>query len=341
MNRPMLADAAVAPPALPPAPDTLQPRHGPAWGRHAGRLHSLDWRGCTEVQPRPFWWRRLRHKRWHYVGLHAGPVFIGLAVVDVGWCCTAFAYLFEQGRGLRADLRRDALPGMAGVSSHVGGHGSRLAAPGATWALTADAGGLHVQLRSRALELDALVDLDGADAPWLLAVGPVDGGGPHATQKSPALRASGMARAAGQTYDLAGGTASIDSSAGYLPRTTAWRWASAHAPGIGFNLQAGYFGGHENALWLDGRLIPLSAAHFSFDASQPLRPWRIRTEDGLLDLLFTPDGARGEDRNLLLAASHYVQPIGRFSGTVRAAPGSPSRKVHDLVGVTEDHRSRW
>ena len=94
-------------------------------------------------------------------------------------------------------------------------------------------------------------------------------------------------------------------------------------------------------LWLDGELIPLGAAQFAFDAAAPLKPWRVQTDDGLLDLVFTPEGLRAEDRNLGFAASHYVQPIGRFNGFVRAAPGAAPREVRELLGVTEDHRSRW
>lgn len=334
------------PPALPPAPDRLLLRHGPAWGRHAGRLAQLDWQGWSTLQQRPAWWRRLRHKRWHYVGLHGGPFFIGLAVVDVGWCATAFAYAFDRQAaaaghaGLLADVRRDALPGRAHVARQVGGAGSRLAARGARWALDAVADGLRVRVESRALQLDALIGLDGA-APWLLAVGEPHGGLAHATQKSPALPVQGWVRAGGRHASLDGAHACIDSSSGFLGRTIAWRWACAQSPGLGFNLQQGYFGEHENALWLDGRLIPLGAAQFDFDPRQPLAPWRIRTSDGLLDLVFTPEGGRHEDRNLLLAASHYVQPVGRFDGTVRAHAGALDRPVRGLVGVTEDHRSRW
>ena len=67
----------------------------------------------------------------------------------------------------------------------------------------------------------------------------------------------------------------------------------------------------------------------------------MRTDDGLLVLVFTPEGARAQDRDLLIAASHYVQPVGCFAGTVRAGPGAPAREIRDLLGVTEDHRSRW
>ena len=147
--------------------------------------------------------------------------------------------------------------------------------------------------------------------------------------------------AEGQRFDLDGTWAAVDASNGLLARNTAWRWASAHRPDIGFNLQQGYFGAQENVLWLDGQPIALGAAHFDFDAAQPMSPWHVRTEDGLLDLVFTPEGARRDDRDLGFAASRYVQPVGTFSGTVAAGPGQPLREVRNLLGVTEDHFSRW
>jgi hypothetical protein len=106
-------------------------------------------------------------------------------------------------------------------------------------------------------------------------------------------------------------------------------------------LQAGYFGANENVLWLDGKIIPLAAARFDVDAADPLAAWHISTADGLLDLVFHAEGARREDKNLLIAASKYVQPIGVFDGWVRADASSTKVAVKQLAGVTEDHRSRW
>ena len=136
-------------------------------------------------------------------------------------------------------------------------------------------------------------------------------------------------------------TGSLDSSNGLLARDTAWRWASAHDRHLGFNLQQGYFGDQENALWLDGLLHPLGAAQFDFDPAQPLSPWRIHTDDGLLELQFRPEGARQDRRNLGVAASSYIQPVGTFHGWVRTAPDGPVIPIDGLLGVTEDHRSRW
>jgi hypothetical protein len=61
----------------------------------------------------------------------------------------------------------------------------------------------------------------------------------------------------------------------------------------------------------------------------------------MLDLTFIPEGARRDDKKMVVAASRYLQPIGTFSGWVRSAPEQPKRMVTQLMGVTEDHSSRW
>lgn len=325
-----------------PAPASVVVDGSPAHGRYAGRIDRIDWTG---LRPRPPWlWRKLHHKRWHYAGLSNEQLFIGVAIVDLGWASSAFAYLFDRRRlRLLADWHQDGLPGLqASVSDEpLAGANAWFRGPGARLSLRHEPGDLlRLHVATRALRIDVTLDLRDM-APPLLAIGPIEGGLAHATQKTAALRVRGWAAAGGQRFDLDGAWAAVDASNGLLARNTAWRWASAHRPDVGFNLQHGYFGSQENVLWLDGEPIALGAAHFEFDAARPLDPWRVRTEDGLLDLVFTPEGARAADKDLGFAASHYVQPIGRFAGTVRASKGATPRQVQDLLGVTEDHRSRW
>lgn len=329
-------------PAMKAPPDAVV-RHGqPAHGRYAGRLDRIDW---SPLQPRPGrLWQWLHHKRWQYVGLGNDEVFIGVAIVDVGWASSAFAYLFDRrARTLRADWSQDGLPALqarvadaplAGAHAWFRGPGARLSlrhvAPDA----------LALSVATPGLRVEACLDLQGMP-PALLAIGPIDGGRAHATQKTTALPVRGWALAEGRRFPLDTAWAAVDASNGLLARDTAWRWASAHAPGVGFNLQQGYFGQQENVLWLDGQPIALGAAHFEFDPARPIDPWRVRTEDGLLDLVFTPEGARAANKDLGIAASRYLQPVGTFQGQVRRAPGAAPRAVSQLLGVTEDHRSRW
>ncbi|RSZ59960.1 DUF2804 domain-containing protein [Massilia atriviolacea] len=322
---------------LPAAPLTVPGPDGqPVFGRFAGAATHVDWSRLGAPYARGRWWRRFHHKRWHYTALATEQFFCGIAIVDVGWTNTAFAYVFDRSRrALAAGFSRDGLPGLtARLADHAGG-GSRFRFAGKRIEMSAS----KLSLRCEGLEIDAAFGAPGA--PLLLAVGPVQGGAVHATQKSSGLALTGMLRVGAQACSLAGGVASFDYSNGLLARETAWRWASAHSLALGFNLQAGYFGAHENALWLDGQLIGLGAATFVFDAADPMAPWHVFTDDGLLDLHFTPEGCRREDKNLLVAASRYVQPIGSFSGWVRASAAAPRRVVTRLPGVTEDHASRW
>jgi len=314
----------------------------PAHGRYAGRIARFDWHGLRER--RSWLWHKLHHKRWHYVGLGDERLFIGVAIVDVGWTCTAFAYLFDRKRRhLLADWSQDGLPGLQGGVSDAPLAEARAwyRGPGARLELVHQSDdSLRLSVRTGALRIEAQLDLEDM-APPLLAVGPINGGIAHATQKTTALPVRGWAEAEGQRFELDDAWAAVDASNGLLARDTAWRWASAHAPGVGFNLQQGYFGNQENVLWLDGQPIALGAAQFEFDAAQPMSPWHVSTDDGLLDLVFTPEGARSEDRNLGFAASHYIQPVGTFAGTVRSRRDALPRQVSGLLGVTEDHRSRW
>lgn len=324
------------------APPSIVADGAPCQGRFAGCPALLDWRGLRAPHRRGPLWMWLHHKRWHYVGIGNERLFIGLAIVDIGWTGTAFAYLFDRRqRRLLADWSQDGLPGLQVRVGDAPLQGARAGFRGwrSRLELQQRDAALQLQVRIPGLRLQAELALPQAQP--LLAVGPIAGGVAHATLKTSAMAVRGFAEAGGERFSLDGAVAALDASNGLLARDTAWRWASAHSPALGFNLQQGYFGAQENALWLDGELIPLGAALFDFDADAPLSPWQLRTEDGLLDLRFTPEGLRAEDRDLGIAASHYVQPIGRFDGVVRASDQAPAREVRGLLGVTEDHRSRW
>ena len=315
----------------------------PAMGSYVGCIDTIDWRALRGPWQRSALWTRLHHKRWQYVGVGHAHWFIGVAIVDVGWCMSSFVYVFDRrSQKVVLDWTQDGLPGWSGgiTDQPVMGGAARFKGLGAALSIVTEGDVIAVRVKTRRLQLRC--DLSWRQAPpFLLAVGPVDQGLVHATQKSPGLPVVGEFELDGERHALHGALGSLDSSNGLLARDTAWRWACAHDRRVGFNLQEGYFGNQENVLWLDGALIPLGAAKFDFDPQRPLSPWRVQTDDGLLDLHFRPEGARQADRNLVVAASYYIQPVGTFHGTVRARPGGAAVSVDGLLGVTEDHRSRW
>ena len=333
---------------LPAPPSSVVHAGQIATGRYAGCIPRIDWSSLAAAQQRSAWWCRCHHKRWQYVGLAAEHWFIGLAIVDLGWAMSAFVYVFDrQRRQVVLDWSQDGLPGLSGwvQDQPVQGGEARFRGLGAELCIRpaapeAASDALAVRVVAGGLRLQVELDLRHAP-PFLLAVGPVQGGLGHATQKSPGLPATGWFELNGQRHVLQGATGSLDSSNGLLARETAWRWASAHDRRLGFNLQQGYFGEQENVLWLDGALLPLGTATFVFNPARPLAPWHIHTDDGMLDLRFRPEGARQARRDVWIAASDYIQPVGTFHGVVRASPHGPAIPVEGLLGVTEDHRSRW
>lgn len=331
---------------LPPAPaDVLGPDGQPCFGRFAGAADRVDWSGLAAPYARSRVWRHFHHKRWQYVALSTEELFCGIAIVDLGWANSAFAYAFDRVRHTEvAAYSQNGLPGLTasigerpagGAASHFRFLNNRIG-----YRQLAGSERYQLSLRCGHFEIDAGFDAAGA-APLLLAVGSVDGGSAHATQKSSGMPLTGQVRVRGRSYDLQGGVASFDYSNGLLARETAWRRAAAHDLQLGFNLQDGYFGDQENALWLDGELFPLGNAKFDFKPNDPLAAWHIRTDDGLLDLQFEPEGVRREDRNWLLAGSRYMQPIGCFNGWVKPSRQAPPRLVRRLVGVTQDCDLCW
>jgi len=324
---------------LAPAPlDAVGPDGVLRCGRYQGLAGAPGWARLAPPQARGALWRRLHHKRWHFVALVTDELFCGVAIVDIGWSNTCFAYVFD--RAARKVVAAFSPLGVAGLTASVGAtvaEGARFAVPGRRIAIASTGPHSHrLLLRAGRFRIDA--DYAG-DGPRLTAIGQVlDGGSVHTTQKSPGLALGGAIEAGGRRYLLDGGVASYDFSNGLLGRRTAWRWISAHGAHLGFNLQSGYFGDAENALWLDGQLFPLGSLTVSVEADGC---WRLLTADGLLALRFTPEGTRCDDKQLLVASSRMRQHVGRFDGWVKGSADAPHRLVEGLSGLAEDYCARW
>jgi hypothetical protein len=154
--------------------------------------------------------------------------------------------------------------------------------------------------------------------------------------------------ARGRRYVLDGGVGGLDYTHGYLARHTAWRWAFMcgrldDGNPVGMNLVEGFNEGrtdvNENAVWLDGQVHPVGRARFSWNKADPLDAWTVETLDGAVRLRFVPIGAHREERDLVLVKSHFVQPVGLFSGTLNI--DGRTRTVKDVAGVTEDQDILW
>jgi hypothetical protein len=317
----------------------VDPRTGtPQLGSFRGGLPRVDW----SLVEGPL--ARLRHhKRWVYVAIATDDVYIGLAVLRMGYAASAFVYAYDaSARRLLARRSWVTLPPASEVGDR-GGHDCR--ASFRTRAARIDVQPLRrVVVATRGLELEA--DLDPTMAPPAIgAIAQVAPGRFDATEKRALLGVRGALRVDGRTISLDGGLAGYDFTSGLLPRRTRWRWAFAlgrdtAGEAFALNLVEGFVGEGECAAWVGGELVPLAEGRFAFDRARPESPWRVGTADGAVDLTMTPGEVHAEKRELLVARSRFVQPCGAWSGSIALA-GRPPLVVARALGVTEDQDVTW
>lgn len=333
---------------LPQAPSSVvQSKGKPAFGLYQGFIPRVDW---SSLGSSLFF--RTRTKSWHYVSIFGPKCVLTTAIVDFGWGATAFIYLFDrEERKLLVDLSFRGIPGVSGRVSERPG-------PGAFSRFTSFSGGVLLEqpvglpvwlLRingTGGFRVNATLHTDGKVPTPICAIAPAKGGLGNCTHKQPSLPVEGMIEYDGKVYDLNGYTAFIDHTRGILGREAAWRWVCAADPKIGINLVEGFNDSIENVVWVDGTIVPVGPVKIQFDEDNPLAPWTVRSErEGAVDLVFTPEGSRKEDIELVVARSHYLQPIGVFNGRIDPTKlGFPDLKpveINRLVGVTENHATVW
>lgn len=334
MNPPI---ALIAPmPALLPAPPALDAGAGrpAAPGRYRGTIADLStaaWDGDLGLLSR----RRLQRKGWMYFSAVTARYSVGYAIVDAGLVATAFVYVYDREQRRLIEEKATLPLGFAANFAPDWRQPWQLAQRGKRWQITPNADGWQVRFDSPQMSVAMDVARGGEG---LSAISSAPGRPFHHTWKLCALPVALRLGIDGKTIDVAASGA-LDFTLGYPPRSSLWNWASLDGvtddgSKLGINVVAHFMNGLENALWLGGELIPLAQATFDYDAAQLMAPWRIRTEDGIVDVRFTPDGQRAEHLNALWLRSRFVQPFGRFEGRVGQARVSG-------YGVVEEHAALW
>jgi hypothetical protein len=154
---------------------------------------------------------------------------------------------------------------------------------------------------------------------------PVSAGEAVWTRKTPVL-VRGELRVGGRrvAVDAEG---LLDESGGRHPRHTAWWWSAGvgravDGERVAWNLVSG-MNVAEQAVWVDG------VAH-------PVAPVRFDGLAGVAGLRFTAEATRARRENLIVVASDYEQPFGRFTGELPVAG-----TLREAWGVMERHAARW
>ncbi|MCA9691504.1 MAG: DUF2804 domain-containing protein [Nannocystaceae bacterium] len=297
--------------------------------------------------------KRFASKRFEFVGLVSPALIVGCAIVDLRYVGSSFVYLFEpptrrfRSYSLRAPLalgtRFRRTPERGRSSFRAGGRRLSITAdPDArTRALAVSLPGV--------LEIDALIDeASPALTPMCICTRTGATGWTY-TRKAAGAPARGVVRWEGRDYELEalGACGSSDYSAGYMRRETSWLWGCfsgqlADGRRVGFNAACGVneTSFNENCFWVDGRRHDLHGVHFDFDRAALSEPWRLRTQDGRVDLEFTPEGEHRERLNAWLLASNFTQLLGRFHGRLRDEAGEVVA-IDGVHGFVERQFARW
>jgi hypothetical protein len=324
-----------------------------ALGSFAGPLPSVSWQEAARAAGRGALWRAVHDKRWIYVAVRDGGLVVAAAVVRTGYAATALAWVWRADAPGFVDERVAMGPPTAGdvVDDGPGARMARFEARGVRFvvgdgevAIDAREGAGRVAGAIAAdRPLHVRLSLEAASALPIAAVVAVPGGLVSATQKHLAS-VTGEILAGGERRAVRDGLGAVDYTSGLLARRTLWRWALALGRDcagrrVALNVVEGFVGEAECALWVDDVLIPVGEARFELDPSDPTRPWTIRTTCGAVDLRFVAGAVHLQSRDLLLVRSRFLQPAGRFTGTIRVA-GEVLADL-DLLGVAEDQDVTW
>ncbi|MCF2661447.1 DUF2804 domain-containing protein [Pseudoflavonifractor phocaeensis] len=167
------------------------------------------------------------------------------------------------------------------------------------------------------------------------------------------LRASGQVELGEETYTFCpeDSFAVLDWGRGVWTYRNTWYWSSASglaegAP-FGFNLGYGFGNGSaatENALIFGGKVHKLSHVKFHIPGKPGredwLSPWTFTSDNGRLEMEFSPILDRAACTDLKILKSDQHQVFGRFTGRA-VLDGGRVLEFRDLTGFAEKVVNRW
>jgi hypothetical protein len=307
--------------------------------------------------PVPGFWRTFRLKEWQHFGIMTPTHYFGMVIFDAKFAGISFFYVYDRLANTRFEHTRQAF-----------GRSAKVAAQVYDDVCLFNAAGYRLQFEN---QLDQgfhriLIDIDGdqkclaikgeiiihedlAVVEPLVQVSPITASRPFYTHKA-AVPASGRMMLGGREIVLERGStiALLDEQKTYYPYFSFWKWATAAGYGedgklFAFNLCQNMIADdedfNENCVWRDGKIYCLKAARFEF--GDVMKPWKMKTTDGNLNLSFMPLGERSQKINTAgLIRSDFHQPFGLYSGTFRDDQGI-IYPIKDFFGLAEHHVTRY
>lgn len=271
-------------------------------------------------------------KTWQWMGIASDEAFVAAAIAHLGYLGFAFAYVVDRktgkSRGFQAisplGLGTEVAPGPDlghSVFYHPRGY---IRIENAPRRLTISLGDFEAEANAEGVR------------PWD-ATWPTSGAGYTRTQKTMGMPTTGSVSFENHKLSL-DGHALLDWTRGVMGRETSWRWSAGVGQAgdsvVAWNLRTGFDDSTEaeNAVWVD--LEPHSPGQATIQLPSEIgsKVWKVSA--GGLELDFEPQGQREENLNLVLIASRYKQPWGRYIGSYEGV-------ALEGYGVVEEHWALW
>lgn len=302
---------------------------------------------------RPF--QSMRIKRWDYYGITTPTHYFSFTISDIGYLGMIFAYCidFKSGHcheetistplGQGVSLPRNSTEG----DTHF--DNARVALDFKPKSdqrqLTAD----WKNFSKGALKAEVAFSVP-AEHESMTIVIPIRNRRFYYNRKINCMPAQGWVEFEGQRHELTPTTAlgNLDWGRGVWEYNSFWVWSSASgflADGrtLGLNLGFGFgdtSAATENAVILDGCIHKLGRVDYTYSSKHFMDPWYMRSDDGRLDLQFTPFFERVAKTDALVLASEVHQMFGKYSGSFKSDSGEPI-EIKDIIGWSEEHHARW
>jgi len=295
--------------------------------------------------------KRFKFNQFQFIGFTCDKLIVGLAIVDLKIASNCFIYIYDPEskeyaehsfiNPLAFNTQIDTQPNSGNSFFRKGNNKVSIEATAKPRLRS-----VNVDLES-GIKISAVIDESGSFEPLALCVR-AGYEGFHFTQKSTALICNGLVEWGDKKIVLEeiGALASVDWSAGYMRRETAWNWGSlsCNLPDgrrLGFNLAAGVVetGFTENAVWIDGKMHKVDMVDFQLDRYHHSHAWSLRSNDGIINLHFEPAGQRKEKTNAIIAATNFTQHFGRYYGEILI--NGETIHLDGEWGFTEDHYAKW
>lgn len=171
-------------------------------------------------------------------------------------------------------------------------------------------------------------------------------------QKINLLKASGYAKCGDAYYDFNKSSyAVLDWGRGVWTYKNTWYWSSLsgryNEHNIGFNLGYGFgdtSSASENMLFVDKNAYKLNDVVFDIPIAKNgkddyMKPWKFRSKNGDISLVFTPIVDRYADSNAIIIRSLQHQVFGKFDGYFLV--NDKKIEIKNMIGFAEKVMNRW